>query len=116
MLEEGRRKRRRKGENRCVSFQSSPLRKGSGRTVEKKGRGKNCEVQRGTAELLQCMLNLNPKTTGLLKHERLGSSSVFWHLRTTVTDFISCALPGCKCFLSRQPLSALMWPSYYALH
>lgn len=67
----------------------------------KKGRGKNCKVQRGAEESLQCMLNLNPKSTGLLKHERLGSSSAFWHLRMTVTVLTLFLAPFLvvKCFL-----------------
>lgn len=51
---------------------------------KKRKERKNLEVKKGAAELHQCVFSLNPKSTGLLKHEWLGSSSVFCLFRNMI--------------------------------
>lgn len=65
---------------------------------EKEGKGIT-EVQKGAAGSLQCVLNLNPKSTGLLKCE--GAALCFitfnlWFKSGCRFHFISCTAAGCK--------------------
>lgn len=93
-----------KGEDRCDShwvFLYRPLRRSRwGVEVEKRA-----GIKKRAAESLLWVFNLNPKSTGLLKHKRLGSSSAFCHFRnmcnisaTAASILCLVTLPGVKCF------------------
>lgn len=70
------------------------------------------KIERDRKEQQSCprsVFNLNPKSTGLFKNERLGSSSALCHFRKMI--FISCSVARCKVlFLPWQRKSALPCP------